>query len=138
MMKGQHHLAGLVLISAALALTLGPACLSPIGTARGDGAVNRQNSPDTDFVSPDAPVSVAVGSNGAATVTQDNAVVRADAKVGVGDVTGLEISYEQAVPIGQLALMALIMVLSHRREVLRIKRDGLVSRAFPVQSDRPP
>lgn len=40
----------------------------------------------------------------------------------VDDVTG--VSIEQAVPVGQVALMAWLVWLSHRRETKRIARTG--------------
>ncbi|GJQ27304.1 MAG: hypothetical protein HBSAPP02_23360 [Phycisphaerae bacterium] len=38
--------------------------------------------------------------------------------------TGIEYSRTDAVPIGQVVLMAMMLVLSHRREMARIKQNG--------------
>ncbi|QOJ04337.1 MAG: hypothetical protein HRU71_12940 [Planctomycetia bacterium] len=57
--------------------------------------------------------------------------------------TGIEYSRTDAVPIGQVVLMAMMLVLSHRREMARIKQNGHCHicgtvRASPYDMKPPP
>jgi 3-dehydroquinate dehydratase len=52
---------------------------------------------------------------------QGNVSAHADVPVNASGWTGTGLSYNSAVPVGQVALMGLMLWLSHRREVLRIR-----------------